>query len=35
MADRPKCTWTGESGTEYTYYIHLLPVTIDPGQDGN
>ncbi len=27
MADSPTCTWTGASGTDYTYYIHELPVS--------
>ena len=27
MADSPTCTWTGASGTKYTYYIHKLPVS--------
>ena len=35
MADHPKFTWTGGSGTNYTYHIHSLPVTFDPNQDGN
>ena len=35
MADQPKCTWTGKSGTGYTYYVYPLPVTFNPNQDGN
>ncbi len=35
MAEHPKCTWTGESGATYVYFIHSLPVTFDPDQDGN
>src|SRR5258708_38252162 len=35
MAELPKCIWTGASGTTYTYFIHALPVSFDPEQDGN
>ncbi len=35
MAEQPKCTWTGESGTGYEYFIHELPVTFSANQDGN
>lgn len=28
MPDSPTCTWTGSSGTTYTYYIHQLPVSL-------
>jgi len=35
MADVPKCTWVGESGAKYIYFIHSLPITFDPGQNGN
>jgi len=35
MADRPKCTWTGRSGTGYEYVIHELPVNFSANQDGN
>jgi len=35
MAEHPTCTWTGKSGTPYTYYVHKLPTTFDPDQDGN
>ena len=29
------CTWSGKSGTQYTYYVHELPITFDPDQAGN
>src|ERR1700732_3833662 len=35
MSERPKCTWSGESGTAYTYYIYSLPAGFEAGQDGN
>jgi hypothetical protein len=35
MADQAKCTWTGESGASYEYFIHQLPVDFNPNQDGN
>jgi hypothetical protein len=35
MADQPKCTWTGASGAGYEYFVHPLPVTFNPNQDGN
>lgn len=35
MAEYARCTWYGGSGTAYSYYIHSLPVTFSPGQDGN
>jgi hypothetical protein len=35
MATNEKCIWIGESGTQYTYFIHPLPVNFDPNQDGN
>ena len=35
MADQQKCTWVGDSGTEYSYFIHALPVSFDPNQNGN
>ena len=35
MADQPTCTWTGASGTNYTYYIWELPANFDPNQVGN
>ena len=34
MTDEPKCTWTGESGTPYTYHIHPLPTTFNANQGG-
>jgi hypothetical protein len=35
MADQPKCTWTGGSGTSYEYFVHQLPVTFNADQNGN
>ena len=35
MAENGKCTWIGKSGTEYTYFVHALPIGFDPNQDGN
>lgn len=35
MSNTPTCTWTGASGTNYTYYIHKLPVSFNANQDGN
>lgn len=35
MADHPTCTWTGESGAKYKYYIWELPTSIDDNQVGN
>jgi hypothetical protein len=35
MADQAKCTWTGKSGTGYSYFVHELPVNFNPNQDGN
>jgi hypothetical protein len=35
MANHPTCTWTGESGASYTYFIWPLPVDFDLNQDGN
>jgi len=35
MANSEKCTWVGDSGTEYTYFIRALPVNFDPNQNGN
>ena len=35
MANDGKCMWVGESGAEYTYFIHPLPVNFDPNQEGN
>lgn len=35
MATNEKCIWIGETGTQYKYFIHLLPVNFDPNQDGN
>ena len=35
MAEHPKCTWTGESGTPYEYFIYPLPFTFNRNQDGN
>jgi hypothetical protein len=35
MAELPKCTWTGKSGTLYNYFIHPLPVTFNRDQCGN
>ena len=32
---RPTCTWAGASGTEYKFFIHALPSTFNPNQDGN
>ena len=31
----PTCIWTGTSGTEYTYHVRELPVSLKTGQDGN
>lgn len=33
MADT--CNWIGASGTNYTYYIHELPVSFEENNDGN
>jgi hypothetical protein len=35
MQDNPKCSWTGVSGRVYPYFIHSLPVSFNPNQDGN
>jgi hypothetical protein len=35
MADNPTCTWTGASGTNYTYYIWPRHPNLQQGQDGN
>ncbi len=35
MANSEKCTWVGDSGTEYSYFVHALPVNFDPNQSGN
>jgi hypothetical protein len=35
MATDEKCIWIGGSGTQYTYFIHPLPINFDPDQDGN
>ena len=35
MAERETCTWTGASGTTYTYYVYKLPFTFSENQDGN
>jgi hypothetical protein len=35
MTERPKCTWRGASGTDYSYFIYSLPFTFNPNQDGN
>jgi len=35
MANSEKCNWVGTSGTEYTYFIHALPVNFDANQNGN
>ena len=35
MADSPTCTWVGESGTRYTYYICELPASFKENQNGN
>ena len=29
------CIWTGASGTGYKFFIHALPATFKPNQDGN
>ena len=29
------CIWVGATGTNYTYYIHPLPVTFNSNQQGN
>ncbi|MFI5091970.1 MAG: hypothetical protein ACHQIK_00865 [Candidatus Acidiferrales bacterium] len=35
MGENPKCIWTGQSGAQYTYFIHALPVAFNTGQPGN
>jgi hypothetical protein len=35
MAESPKCTWNGESGAAYSYFIHELPVSFNANQNGN
>jgi len=35
MAAQETCTWTGASGTGYTYYIYLRHPKINPDQHGN
>lgn len=35
MAEHDKCTWTGGSGTEYTYFVWSLPVNFNADQAGN
>ncbi len=35
MAELPKCTWKGQSGRGYNYFIYELSVNFDPNQDGN
>jgi len=35
MADHEKCTWTGQSGTEYPYFAWELPANFKDDQDGN
>lgn len=35
MAEHETCTWRGESGTDYTYYIWTLPADFKANQDGN
>jgi hypothetical protein len=34
MADQT-CTWTGTSGTAYTYYVYPRGTAVNPGIDGN
>ena len=29
------CTWPGKTGAQYKYWVHSLPTTFNPGQDGN
>ena len=31
----PTCSWSGASGTAYTYHVLELPVSLKTGQDGN
>ncbi len=35
MAQHATCTWTGERGKQYTYYIWGLPTSFKENQDGN
>ena len=35
MSEHEKCTWTGGSGTSYTYFIWPLPASFSHNQDGN
>jgi len=35
MSEPPKCTWTGKTGTTYTFEVWSLPANIKEGQDGN
>ena len=35
MPENQTCNWVGASGTSYKYFIRSLPVTFDPGQNGN
>jgi len=29
------CTWPGKTGAQYQYWVHSLPTTFNPNQDGN
>lgn len=35
MAEHVICKWIGASGTQYTYYIWVLPASFSENQDGN
>ena len=35
MSQGSTCIWTGASGAKYTYYVHSLPASFSPNQDGN
>jgi hypothetical protein len=35
MPETPKCNWTGASGRVYAFFIHPLPASFNPNQDGN
>ena len=35
MASEPDVIWKGASGAGYGYWVHGIPTSINPGQDGN